>query len=246
MTSYLPRVIFNFFKTYYTLLLICLILLVIFRPYNQSIVYLSVWKVLLTGTILAAIFNCKRSYKIKIAEVILAVPTIIFCWLDILLPHPIIFVINTILNISFTLLATISIIQDVLLRIKVALETLKAVICAYFLVAIAFAYIFWLIEYFEPNSFFISPTHADFYYYTQYLSEMLYFSFITLLTIGYGDIVAVKNIGQTAVILEGLIGQFYVIILVARLVATYSFRAQADLTKIDTSKGSIDIPKDSL
>lgn len=245
MKNHLPRVILDFFKTYYNLLLICLVLLVIFRPYNESILYLAIWKVLLTGTILAAIFNCKRSYKLKMTEVILAVPTITFCWLDILLPHPIIFVINTILNILFTLVATISIIQDVLLRVKVTLETLKGVICAYFLVAIAFAYIFWLIEYLEPNSFFISPSHASFYYYTQYLSEMLYFSFITLLTIGYGDIVAVKNVGQTAVILEGLIGQFYVVILVARLVATYSFRAQADLVKKNTSKGSVDIPKDS-
>ncbi len=231
MITYLSSKILNFLKTYYNLLLICLVLLLIFRPYNQSIVYLAIWKVLLTGTILAAIFNCKRSPKIKITEIILAIPTITFCWLDIFIPHPIIFTINTMFNILFTLLATVSIIQDVLMRSKVTIETLKGVICAYFLVAIAFAYIFWLIEYFEPNSFFISPSHADFFYYTQYLSEMIYFSFVTLLTIGYGDIVAVKNVGQTAVILEGLIGQFYVVILVARLVATYSFHEQAKLLK---------------
>ncbi len=245
MIKCVSQAVLNFFKTYYNLLLICLVLLIVFRPYNHSIVYLAVWKVLLTGTILAAIFNCKRSHKTKITESILAIPTIIFCWLDILFPYPIIFVINTILSILFTLLATASIIQDVLVRSKVTLETLKGVICAYFLVAIAFAYIFWLIEYFEPNSFFISPAHANFYYYTQYLSEMLYFSFITLLTIGYGDIVAVKNVGQTAVILEGLIGQFYVVILVARLVATYSFSTQEALEKAKLKKGSIDIPKDS-
>lgn len=244
MTKHIPSKILNFFKTYYNLLLICLVLLIIFRPYNDSITYLAIWKVLLTGTILTAIFTGNRSYKLKMVEIFLAIPTITFCWLDIIFPYPIIFVINTIFNILFTLFATVNIIQHVLLRTKVNIETLKGVICAYFLVAIAFAYIFWLIEYFEPNSFFISPPHKDFFYYTQYLSEMIYFSFVTLLTIGYGDIVAVKNVGQTAVILEGLIGQFYVVILVARLVATYSFHAQAKLLKnANPEKGSVDISK---
>ncbi|MES2199916.1 MAG: potassium channel family protein [Chlamydiota bacterium] len=246
MIKYVPRLILNFLRTYYNSLLICLTLLIIFRPYNDSITYLAIWKVLLTGTLLAATFNCSRSHKMQIAQTALAIPTITFCWIDIFFPHPIIFVITTVFNIVFISLATTTIIQHVLLKTKVTLETLKGVICAYFLVAIAFAYVFWIIEYFEPNSFFISPEHKAFYYYTQYLSEMLYFSFITLLTIGYGDIVAVKNVGQTAVMLEGLIGQFYVVILVARLVATYSFREQTKLQqKTHDSKGSIDIPKDS-
>ena len=60
---------------------------------------------------------------------------------------------------------------------------------------------------------------------------MLYFSFITLLTIGYGDIVAIKDVGQTATVIEGIIGQFYVAILVARLVAVYSFYSDKRLIR---------------
>ncbi|MBS0626912.1 MAG: two pore domain potassium channel family protein, partial [Verrucomicrobia bacterium] len=177
----------------------------------------------------------------QMVEIIIAIPTILFCWLDIIFPHPVIFIINTILNILFTLLATGTIIRDVFDRSKVTIQTLKGIVCAYFLVALAFAYIFWLIEYFIPNSSFISPTHQEFYYYTQYLSEMIYFSFVTLLTIGYGDIVAIKNLGQTAVILEGLIGQFYIAILVARLVSAYSFSSQSkDLEKENSQEKTHD------
>lgn len=242
MIKPLSKAMSDISKTSYNLLLVFLVLLLVFRPYNASITYLAIWKVLLTGTILAAIFNCKRSRCIQIIEIIIAIPTILFCWLDIFIPHPSIFITNTVLNILFTLLATGTIIRDVLVRNKVTIQTLKGVVCAYFLVALSFAYIFWLIEYFIPNSFFISPTHENFDYYTQYLSEMIYFSFITLLTIGYGDIVAVKNLGQTAVILEGLIGQFYVAILVARLVSAYSFSSQ---NKIIEKETLLDKPHDS-
>ena len=51
----------------------------------------------------------------------------------------------------------------------------------------------------------------------------MYFSFVTLLTIGYGDITALKDLAQTCSILEGIAGQFYIAILVSRLVAVYSF-----------------------
>ncbi len=60
---------------------------------------------------------------------------------------------------------------------------------------------------------------------------MLYFSFVTLLTIGYGDITAVKDTAQTAVIMEGIIGQFYIAILVARIVSIYSFFSDKKLIR---------------
>ncbi len=58
---------------------------------------------------------------------------------------------------------------------------------------------------------------------------MLYLSFITLLTIGFGDIVPIRDMGQTAVVLEGIIGQFYIAILVSRLVGIYSFNSNKRL-----------------
>lgn len=52
-------------------------------------------------------------------------------------------------------------------------------------------------------------------------SSLLYFSYITLLTIGYGQIVPVTAVGQKAVMLIGLAGQFYIIILTAMVVEKY-------------------------
>ena len=50
-------------------------------------------------------------------------------------------------------------------------------------------------------------------------SKLFYFSFVTLTSIGYGDIMPVNPAAQTVAILEGLIGQLFPAILLARLVS---------------------------
>jgi hypothetical protein len=50
-------------------------------------------------------------------------------------------------------------------------------------------------------------------------SKLFYFSFVTLTTLGYGDIVAVHPTVRMLVILEGVVGQLYPAILIARLVS---------------------------
>ena len=53
------------------------------------------------------------------------------------------------------------------------------------------------------------------------LSEMIYFSFVTLTTLGFGDITAVHPFARSLVTMEGLVGQLYPAIVLARLVTRY-------------------------
>lgn len=57
------------------------------------------------------------------------------------------------------------------------------------------------------------------------ISEMLYFSYVTLTTLGFGDITAVHPVARSLVIMEGLVGQLYPAIVLARLVTKYQGRA---------------------
>jgi voltage-gated potassium channel len=215
----------NFISGNYNLLLIFLVLIFIFRPYAPSSFYLGVWKMFLTGTLMSAIFNCDHTKWVKHIVSCMAIPSLILTWLDLFFPHEFIVVAFAFFTILFIAICTASILYDVVWKARVTSETLRGVVCAYFLVAFMFSYLYFLIEYITPGSFIINGKIIPIFPHNYYLSEMLYFSFITLLTIGYGDIVAVKDLAQTACVLQGIIGQFYIAILVSRLVAIYSFNS---------------------
>lgn len=218
------------FSGYYNLLLLSLLLLFIFRPYDRGFFYLGIWKLLLTSVFLSAIINIKHHRIVKIISVGLMVPALVLTWLNLFHPMEVLFVTDASLTFLFMLICTGSIVADVVIRARVTLETLRGVICAYFMVAFAFAYIYYLIEYVSPDSFHLI-TRVSTFSYNHYLSEMLYYSFVTLLTIGFGDITPLKDVGQTATVIEGIIGQFYIAILVARLVSVYSLYSTKGLLK---------------
>ncbi len=216
---------------YYNYLLVFLIILFAFRPYNKGFVYLSLWKSFFTCTILTAIFNCKHNKNVKITAIVLSIPIFLFSWFELIYTTPVFFVITILFTIGFLWVCTTSILYDVILHAKVTIETLRGVVCAYFMIAFLFAYTYYLIEYLLPGSFSLISRDTSFFMHSSDLSQMMYFSFVTLLTIGFGDITPLGDVGQTVVIIEGIVGQFYIAILVARIVSVYSFYADKQLLK---------------
>ncbi len=225
---------------YYNFLLLFLIILFALRPYEQGAVYIAIWKSIFACTFFTAIFNVKHHHYVKLLAVILAIPTLFFSWIELYHASPWFFFGNVLFTIVFLGICTTSILFDVILHARVTMETLRGVVCAYFMIAFLFAYIYYFIEYIVPGSFHLIQRDVSFATYSRNLSQMMYFSFVTLLTIGFGDITPILNFGQTAVVIEGIIGQFYIAILVARIVAVYSLPAEKkmleDILKKPSSK----------
>jgi hypothetical protein len=112
------------------------------------------------------------------------------------------------------LMAPVVILWRILRHEVVGVETILGAICIYVLLGIAFAGIFAGINDFEAAGFFAQPgpkTNVDF----------LYFSFVTITTVGYGDLTAGTDVGRVVVTFEALIGQVFLVTLVARLVSMY-------------------------
>ncbi|MCB1106750.1 MAG: two pore domain potassium channel family protein [Chlamydiia bacterium] len=208
---------------YFSQLLISLILLFVLRPYDRGHIYVAIWEFLLLLVFFSAIFNCDHSKKVQVVSTCLAIPALIFEWLNLFSPSKIYVFLFLALVIVFIFITTGSIIKRVVINARVRMETLRGVVCAYFMVAFGFSFCYLFIGLITPASFHFSSFDPSLISHSHYLSEMMYFSFVTLLCIGYGDIIAVKDVAQTFAILEGIIGQFYIAILVSRLVAVYSF-----------------------
>lgn len=228
----------RFNSGYYNFLLLFLVILFASRPYEQGLIYIAIWKSIFTCSFFSAIFNVKHNRYVKLSAMILAVPTLFFSWTELFNTSEWLFFGNALFTIAFLGICTTSILFDVILHAKVTLETLRGVVCAYFMFAFLFAYIYYLIEYIVPGSFHLIHRDVSFITYSRNLSQMMYFSFVTLLTIGFGDITPILNFGQTAVVIEGIIGQFYIAILVARIVSVYSLPAQKRMLEKALKKSS--------
>ena len=121
---------------------------------------------------------------------------------------------STFIMFVLVLLAPIAIVHRILRHETVGLETILGSICVYVLIAIAFAGIYGAVNEAEPTGFFaqkIEPNNVDF----------LYFSFVTITTVGYGDLTAGTSTGRVLVTFEAVIGQIFLVTLVARLVSLY-------------------------
>ncbi len=95
---------------------------------------------------------------------------------------------------------------------------IRGAVAGYLLLVIIFSVAYSLIDFVNPDSFkyAVSPENAHPYF----VRDFLYFSVVTLTTLGYGDIVPVNPVARTIAMVEALTGQLYLAILIARLVSS--------------------------
>ncbi len=125
----------------------------------------------------------------------------------------------------FVALVGIIALRDVLYGGEVDQNRLMGAMCVYLLIGLAWAYVFTLIHVVSPTSFegIAGPTteaHAK-------AIQFLYYSFVTLTTLGYGEITPASPVAQTLAYMEAVSGQFYLTILVAALVGMLLSRRQS-------------------
>ena len=85
----------------------------------------------------------------------------------------------------------------------------------YFMIGVIFTFILAFLELSFPDTLSLDMNGVE------GIQNTLYFSFITLTTIGYGDITPTSQLGHNFAILEGLIGQFYIAIVMATIVGKF-------------------------
>jgi hypothetical protein len=114
--------------------------------------------------------------------------------------------------------------KDIALRIHtVTPELIMGSVNVYLMLGIGFALVFALIEHLQPGSF---TGLEDFAAMPNQILTFLYYSFITMSTLGYGDISPVTPHAMTASYVLPILGQLYLAIFVARLVALYIGRSE--------------------
>jgi hypothetical protein len=102
---------------------------------------------------------------------------------------------------------------------RVTAETLWAAINVYVLIGVFFSFLYTLLVAVEPGAFSGGLLVGD----REDVSQsLLYYSFVTMTTLGYGDILPNIHVAATLAYVQALVGQLYVAILIARLVSRYT------------------------
>ena len=102
---------------------------------------------------------------------------------------------------------------------NVTIHSMFGVLCLYLLAGLIFSVTFALVQDVSDTAFF-TIEHAG-------RDDFLYFSFATLTTVGYGDLVAATNLGRSLAIVEALVGPIYLVTVVALIVSRLRPTARA-------------------
>jgi len=193
-----------------------IILLFMLRPFLEgftalrNITKIFIWFILISCGL--AVSDTKRQRGIFLGIVVLAILT---DFLDIFLSDAAIRLVPNIVGVIVFSYIVAVIFLYLIRQEEATADMIMAAASEYMLIGIMFSYIYFLLEAVHPGSFNLQGAQGD-------KSVFLYFSFVTLTTAGYGDILPVSVQARSFAIIEQVTGQLFVAVAVARLVGLYS------------------------
>jgi hypothetical protein len=204
-------------------LLILLMIFIFLGPFIETNKQgLSLFDGLFTALLIMGAYSAsKRKSSLVIASAI-ALPAVALIWLDHFDPSTSYAVPRYILALLLFTYTAGMILANVLKAERVTFDKICAALCSYLLLGLIFATLYSLLEFLDPGAFLAGgeaiPQGDPGAFYGKGLAQAIYFSFTTLTTLGYGDISGATPIAKNLSVLEAIIGQIYLVVLVARLV----------------------------
>jgi hypothetical protein len=175
-------------------------------------------RIVLDLTIIAilifAVYICSHDKRALIVALFMATPALLR------LGHPSIEIneVTLLFNAGFLAFVIIVLLRRLFQVQVITMDTIYAAVAVYLLIGIFWGLTFTALEFFQNGSFLLSDSNPP----SQLGQDMLYYSFVTMCTIGYGDIVAISQPAKFLSVLEAMMGQIYLTVLIARLVGLYT------------------------
>jgi hypothetical protein len=180
----------------------------------------SVEAVLMTAVMIFALLAVGRGRRTFVITLLLLIPAALARWLNHFFPGILFSVLYLIAAIVFFTFVVIHLIHFILSTSRVDVNVLCAGLSGYMLLGLLWMPCYLMVARLNPSAFnFSSSSPAGT---TMDGFNAFYFSFITLCTVGYGDISPASRGARMLAVLEAIAGLFYVAVLISRLVAVYT------------------------
>jgi hypothetical protein len=204
-------------------LFVSLLLLIVAEPFLDVLPHSELIRsALLTLVLLAATMVVGEKRNTRIFAALLAAPAFVARWANYFRPDlvPSAFFLTPAL--VFVSIVVLNLFRFILRTQRVDVHVLSVATSIYLLLGILWTFAYMLVVELSPAAFSIGGGNGS-----EGMDPFnaLYFSFVTLCTLGYGDITPVSRLARVLSILEATAGMFYMGIFIARLVALYSSEA---------------------
>lgn len=176
------------------------------------------FKILFSLILIGAVYVLSSKKSIFLLGIVFMIPTLVFNWISYLLPHASTFILLDVFSILFWFFILRTMIRSIF-RQKDFTESLFGSLCVYFIIGLLFADMFSLIENIYPGSFSYAFGMKEIpLQNVRQIQQFIYFSFVTLTTLGYGDITPLILPAKFLSILEAILGQLYIAVMIGRFV----------------------------
>ena len=201
-------------------LLIALALLFFFFPFVEEVKGGDlIVSLLLSLVLLSAVLAVSDRKGVLLIALVLAIPAIGGKWINHFRPdlvRPAVFLTAALVLVAFVV---VNLLRFVWRAPSVNVEVLCASISAYLMLGLMWTMAYWLVDQLTPGAFSFNTNAGQ---RSMNGFNGFYFSFVTLSTVGYGDITPVSRIARWLAAMEAMTGLLYVAVLIARLVSLYS------------------------
>ncbi len=197
-------------------LLVYILVLIAIQPLDEAIGEFGlVLDIIISFILVSAIYAVSHKKKHTIIGILLALPLLTAMWAKQLFGISWMQIPETILGITFFGFIIAIILKFIFSEDEIKRDLIAGAAAVYLLLAIAWAYAYRAIEVIQPGSFAVADAQTVSY------AVALYYSFVTITTLGYGDIFPVTTAAKSCAILEAIVGQLYLVITIALLVGVH-------------------------
>ncbi|MDP6556466.1 MAG: ion channel [Pirellulaceae bacterium] len=214
-------------QSYLVYLLVSLVFILLIVPAieHSSIATDLLLRVGITAVLVSAAVATRRRKAILILGLFVACVAAPVSWMTMFFEQPLLFLFSCLLEGVFFIMMAILILITVIRRHLATVHSIFGAISAYLLLGLAWAVFYWGINHLDTDA--LAFTHltarpvvvgeqatevAGF-------SQFVYFSFVTMSTLGYGDVTPQNSVVRTLAWMQSVTGQFYMAVLVAWMVS---------------------------
>jgi voltage-gated potassium channel len=197
-------------------LIVSILLLILFSPFYWDSPFANYFNFLFLSLILlSSILTLKKSgFKFKRVRTI-GYLIILLTLITAITKNPYLELVNRIVFVLFYILVAINLLVGIIKNKVVDSDIIFSAVAVYLLFGFCGAVLAAVINFFNPLSFSLESTYSSQFH------QYLYFSFVTITTTGYGDILPISPLARTLAIFLAIFGQIYLTVIIGILIGKY-------------------------